>query len=217
MDWEARARAVLGEEGGAAGGAAPPLPPRPPPPLFPPFLTHTHRPSLSPQVGPARRAFAADAAPPAAVDLDWDALTALVSTDEGKRELASLRHALAEGAEKLAARGGRGGAPDFAAAAATVDPAVLAVLKQAYADVKLPTLDPAASVAAVKERFGPIVESAKALEAASATRAAALKAEIQGVTADIAKLSRTTIDEELAADPKAAAKIDGDIARGEFY
>ena len=166
------------------------------------------------------RAYAAETGPPPAAPsaaLDWDKLTSLVTTDEGRRELASLRHALAEGVEKLAARGGKGGAPDFAAAAATVDPAVLSILKQAYSDVKLPTLDPAASVAAVKERFGPILEAAASLEKASAARAASLEAEIKTVADDIAKLARTTVDEALAADPKAAAKIDGEIARGEFY
>lgn len=191
---------------------------RPPRPARAPY-THAHlfRP---PNPTTQARAYAADAAPPpaaASASLDWDKLTALVSTDEGKRELASLRHALAEGVEKLAARGGKGGAPDFAAAAAAVDPAVLAVLKQAYSDVKLPTLDPAASVAAVKDRFTPILEAAASLEKASAARAASLEGEIKAVADDIAKLARTTVDEELAADPKTAAKIDGEISRGEFY
>ena len=142
-----------------------------------------------------------------------------VTTDEGKRELASLRSALAEGAEKLAAKAGGAGAkaPDFAAAAASVDPAVLSVLKNAYSGLKLPALDPAASVKAVEEKFGPIVAAAKELDAASATRLAALQKEAAALEADISKLRSSTIDEELAADPKTAKEIDAEISAGSFY
>ena len=128
--------------------------------LAPPLLQKNNQ-ALSP------RSFAAEAAPPASTSggdaLDWDALANLVTSDEGRRELASLRSALAEGAEKLAAKagGGRQGRPDFAAAAASVDPAVLSVLKSAYSGLKLPALDPAASVKAVEDKFGPIIAAAK--------------------------------------------------------
>lgn len=143
-----------------------------------------------------------------------------MTSDEGKRELASLRSALAEGAEKLAAKGAGGkggGAPDFAAAAASVDPAVLSVLKNAYSGLKLPTLDPAASVKAVEEKFAPIVAAAKELDAASASRLQALQKEAAALDADIAKLRSATIDEELAADPKTAKEIDAEISAGSFY
>ena len=169
------------------------------------------------------RSFAAEAAPPASTSsgdaLDWEALADLVTTDEGKRELASLRSALAEGAEKLAAKAGGAGAkaPDFAAAAASVDPAVLSVLKTAYSGLKLPALDPAASVKAVEEKFGPIVAAAKELDAASAARLAALEKERAALEADISKLRSSTIDEELAADPKTAKEIDAEISAGSFY
>ena len=58
------------------------------------------------------RAFAADAAPPAAAstssaDIDWDSLTSLITTDDGKRELAGLKAALSEGADKLVAKAGK--------------------------------------------------------------------------------------------------------------
>lgn len=133
--------------------------------------------------------------------------------------MASLRSALAEGAEKLAAKvgGGGGKAPDFAAAAANVDPAVLSVLKNAYSGLKLPTLDPAASVKAVEEKFGPIIAAAKELDAASASRLAALQKEAAALNADISKLRSSTIDEELAADPKTAKEIDAEISAGSFY
>ena len=126
---------------------------------------------------------------------------------------------MAEGAEKLAAKAASGGgkAPDFAAAAANVDPAVLSVLKNAYSGLKLPTLDPAASVKAVEEKFAPIVAAAKELDAASATRLAALQKEAAALNADISKLRSSTIDEELAADPKTAKEIDAEISAGSFY
>lgn len=169
------------------------------------------------------RSFAAEAAPPstsAAASggaLDWDTLANLVTSDEGKRELASLRSALAEGAEKLAAKASGGKAPDFAAAAANVDPAVLSVLKNAYSGLKLPTLDPAASVKAVEEKFAPIIAAAKELDAASTSRLAALQKEAAALDADISKLRTSTIDEELAADPKTAKEIDAEISAGSFY
>ena len=142
----------------------------------------------------------------------------LVTSDEGKRELASLRSALAEGAEKLAAKaGGKGGAPDFAAAADNVDSAVLSVLKNAYSGLKLPTLDPTASVKAVEEKFAPILAAAKELDAASASRLAALQKEAAALDADISKLRSSTVDEELAADPKTAKEIDAEISAGSFY
>lgn len=94
---------------------------------------------------------------------------------------------------------------------------MLAVLKQAYSELKLPTLDPAASVAAVKERFAPILESAAKLEAASTARSAELTKEIAAVAAEIAALSRATVDDALAADPKTAAAIDKEISEGSFY
>jgi hypothetical protein len=168
------------------------------------------------------RSFAAEAAPPASTSggdaLDWDALAQLVTSDEGRRELASLRSALAEGAEKLAAKAAAGGkAPDFAAAAASVDPAVLSVLKSAYSGLKLPALDPAASVKAVEVKFGPIIAAARELDAASASRLAALQKEAAALAADISKLRSSTIDEELAADPKTAKEIDAEISAGSFY
>ena len=65
--------------------------------------------------------------------------------------------------------------------------------------------------------FGPLIQQAKDLAAASASRLAALDAEVKGVEADIAKLGQATVDDELAADPAAAAAIDADIAAGKFY
>ena len=108
-------------------------------------------------------------------------------------------------------------APDFDSFAKDVDPAVLGVLKSAYAGLKLPTLDAAAALAAVDGHFGPLIQQAKDLAAASASRLAALDAEVKGVEADIAKLGQATVDDELAADPAAAAAIDADIAAGKFY
>ena len=159
-------------------------------------------------------------APPAAGALDWDALTSLVTSDDGKRELASLRGVLAEGLDKLDARaGGAKGvaAPNFDAFKADVDADVLAVLKKAYSDLKLPSLDAGASVQAVGERFAPLLQAAAALEKASAARLAELSQEVAALDASIAQISTATVDAELAADPRTAAKIDADIAAGNFY
>ena len=60
-------------------------------------------------------------------------------------------------------------------------------------------------------------DPAKDLAAASASRLAALDKEVRSVEADIAKLGQATVDDELAADPAAAASIDADIAEGKFY
>ncbi len=108
-------------------------------------------------------------------------------------------------------------APNFESFAADVDPAVLGVLKSAYAGLKLPTLDAGAALAAVDGHFAPIIQQAKDLAAASTARLAALDKEVKAVEADIAKLSQATVDDELAADPAAAAAIDADIAQGKFY
>jgi len=91
------------------------------------------------------------------------------------------------------------------------------VLKSAYAGLKLPTLDAGAALAAVDGHFAPIIQQAKDLAAASTARLAALDKEVKAVEADIAKLSQATVDDELAADPAAAAAIDADIAQGKFY
>ena len=108
-------------------------------------------------------------------------------------------------------------APNFEAFAADVDPAVLGVLKSAYSGLKLPTLDAGAALAAVDGHFAPIIQQAKDLAAASTARLAALEKEVKAVEADISKLSQATVDDELAADPAAAAAIDADIAQGKFY
>ena len=145
-------------------------------------------------------------------------MTSLITTDDGKRELAGLRAALSEGADKLSSKAGKAvAAPDFESFAKDVDPAVLGVLKSAYSGLKLPTLDSAAALAAVDGHFAPLIKQAQDLAAASTARLAALDKEVKGVEADIAKLAKATVDDELAADPAAAAAIDADIAAGKFY
>ena len=94
---------------------------------------------------------------------------------------------------------------------------MLGVLKAAYSGLKLPTLDAASALAAVDGHFAPIIPQAKDVAAASASRLAALDKEVRSVEADIAKLGQATVDDELAADPAAAASIDADIAEGKFY
>lgn len=91
------------------------------------------------------------------------------------------------------------------------------MLKNAYSTLRLPSLDPAAALAAVDGHFAPLIQQAKDLAAASQARLAALDAEVKAVEADIAQLAKATVDDELASDPAAAAAIDAEIAAGKFY
>lgn len=161
-----------------------------------------------------QRAYAAEAAP-ATVDFDWDNFSNVVTSDDGKRELATLRNRFLDIQSRIQAAN-KVKKPDWAAFEKDVDPKILGSLRKAYEGLKLPQYDASKDLQEVEDTFGPIIAQAKELADFSQKRLQEIEGEIKGIDAEKERVATTTVDEELAADPETAAQIDKEISEGRY-
>ncbi|CAK0787319.1 hypothetical protein CVIRNUC_010537 [Coccomyxa viridis] len=163
-----------------------------------------------------RRCFAEAAVSTQLKEPDWDAFQAIVTSDEGKRELATLRSQFAEIKSKLTSHSQ---APQEVkwGQFKDVEPVVLDAFKKAMAGLKIPKFDVTEHVKKVDTEFDPLLKSAAELEAFSQKRSKEIQEEIKGIDAEMEKLNTRTIDDELTADPELLKQVDEDIAKGSYY
>lgn len=83
------------------------------------------------------------------------------------------------------------------------------------AAMKLPSYE-GDEVAQAQAQFNEILKQAQALQASSSARIEEIKAKISSIDKEKERIASTTIDEELAADPKLAAQIDSEIQKNSF-
>lgn len=81
--------------------------------------------------------------------------------------------------------------------------------------MKLPTYE-GTDAADAAAKFADLVKQAEVMAASSAARAKEIEAELASIEKEKARISTTTIDEELAADPKLAAEVDKEIEANAF-
>jgi len=79
------------------------------------------------------RAFAQKAV---SAEIDWEGISASVQSDEGKRELASLRNTLVELERTVASTGQEGSVPDWAKWKQILDAKIVENFEKAYACTK---------------------------------------------------------------------------------
>lgn len=145
----------------------------------------------------------------------WDELGDLVTSDEGKRELATLRSTYTDIAQKLAKMAADPEPINWAAWSKEIDPKLVQEFQQAYETMKLPKFE-GNHVAEANAQFAALLKEAEALEAASRTRVVEIQKELASLQKEKERIATTTIDDELAADPKLAEEIDSEIQKNYF-
>ncbi|BDA50766.1 probable ATP synthase subunit d, mitochondrial [Coccomyxa sp. Obi] len=147
---------------------------------------------------------------------DWDTFYSLVTSDEAKREVGSLRTQFNELRQKLIK-------PSTAPKEIKwdefkdVDPALLDNFKKAFAGVKIPKYDVTEELKKVDAEFEPLLKSSEELEAFSKQRHAEIEKEIATIDEETEKLSKRTVDDELASDPALLKEVDEEISKGSYY
>lgn len=150
-------------------------------------------------------------------DINWDLFDTLITSDEGQRELAGLRSAIATYQQKVDDMAKPAQVINWEQYKDTIDKDLLAAMKEAYTGMQLPEFDVEGTLKEVDEKFKPLLEQAEEMAAFSKKRAAEIEEEIKQIDAEMARLSKVTVDEELAAHPEIAAAVDKEIADGRFY
>ncbi|KAG7675294.1 hypothetical protein Ndes2526B_g08165 [Nannochloris sp. 'desiccata'] len=159
-----------------------------------------------------QRAFADKAV---ATQVDWDAISNLVHSDDGKRELVSLRTTFLDIQSRLSGMSKDTATPNWAEWSKELDPKIVDGFKKAFETMKLPSYQ-GDDVTQAKARFAEIIGQAEALAAASASRAKEIQGELAGIEKEKARIATMTVDEELAADPKLASEIDAAVEKDSF-
>ncbi|PSC76047.1 ATP synthase subunit mitochondrial [Micractinium conductrix] len=160
------------------------------------------------------RCYAAEAAVAAKADV-WEELGDLVTSDEGKRELASLRTTYADVAGKLKGMAKPQPAINWEQWGKDMDPKLVLQFKSAYESMKLPKYD-GKDVEEAQAKFTALMSEAEALVGASQSRIAEIKGELAAIQKEKERLDTTTIDEELAANPELAKEIDEELQKNHF-
>ncbi|CAL5229518.1 g12858 [Coccomyxa viridis] len=163
-----------------------------------------------------RRCFAESAVSTQLKEPDWEAFGAIVTSDEGKRELATLRSQFAEIKTRLTSQSQ---APQEVKweEYKDVEPVVLDGFKSAMSKLKIPKFDVTEHVKKVDTDFDPLLKSATELEAFSQKRQKEIEDEIKQIDVEIEKLNTKTVDEELSSDPKLLKEVDEEISKGSYY
>jgi hypothetical protein len=174
-----------------------------------------------------------------AAEVDWDAISNLVHSDEGKRELVSLRTTFLDIQSRLTGMSKATAPPNWAEWSKELDPKIVDGFKKAFESESQPPKIPVPAnpspspslsplpgmalpayqgndVAAAESRFMEIIAQAEVLAADSAARVTEIKAELAGIETEKARIATMTVDEELAADPALAAEIDADVEKNSF-
>ena len=148
------------------------------------------------------------------MNIDWDRISSVVQTDEGKRELANLRNTMVE-LERAAGSVDKGATPDWAKWKQQLDPKIVDGFQKVYASMKVPAYEDK-ELENVKQRFKVIVQQAEALSASSVKRAEEIKKELKELEKEQERLMTTTVDEELANNPELGKEIDSTNEKNSF-
>jgi len=146
--------------------------------------------------------------------VDWDAISKIVQSDQGKRELASLRNTMLELERAVGAATQSGLAePDWAKYKKQLDADIVGAFEKAYKSMKIPEYEDK-EIQNVAARFQAIVDQAEKISTESKARV--IKKELEQIDIEKRRLLTTTIDEELANDPELAKKIDETNEKNSF-
>ncbi|KAL4859752.1 Cytochrome P450 710A2 [Chlorella vulgaris] len=145
----------------------------------------------------------------------WDELSDLVSSDEGKRELATLRSTYADIAHKLTSMAKDQPEINWQEWQKEIDPKLVQQFKQTYETMKLPTYE-GNDIDEAATQFAELQKEAEQLVAFSKNRIVEIEAEIVNIQKEKKRIATTTIDDELAADPEMAKEVDAEVRENHF-
>lgn len=145
-------------------------------------------------------------------ELDWSEISKVVHTDEGKKELASLRKAYDEIMSFIRSDPGSVEPINWEMyQKGSADSSIVEMFKQAYTNLKIPKIDDSL-LKEFESEFAALQKEAQKAKAEAEVRLKEIEGEIQGIDAAIARLSTATIEEELDANPALARQIDKEIS-----
>ena len=147
--------------------------------------------------------------------VDWEGISKIVQSDQGKRELASLRNSMLELERAVGTAAASSAVPDWAKYKKQLDGSIVEKFEKAYSSMKIPAYEDK-EVQNVAARFKAIVEQAEKLSADSKARVAVIQKELEQIEAEKKRLLTTTIDEELANNPDLAKQIDEKNEKNSF-
>lgn len=162
----------------------------------------------------ALRAFATQtkAAVPAQ---SWDDVSSAVKSEDGKREVASLRNAVSEAANRLKSMSQPVSEPDWAKVEANVDPKLLAAYKKAASSIKWPSY-PGQEVQRIEAEFAKLQGEAERLRGLATANVERITAELKELELLKSQMRSLTADEYLARHPELASQVDAETER-RFY
>lgn len=150
-----------------------------------------------------------------AAEFDWDAFGSMIHSDEGKRELQTLRSTYLDIKQRLANLAKAPAPINWTTWKQELDPKLVDQFKGAYESMKLPTYQGTEAEEA-KAKFAALISEAEALVKHSEQRSKEIAAEIKSIQDEKARIASATIDGELAADPKLASEVDEEIEKNHF-
>eukprot|EP00887_Chlorella_sp_A99_P004728 scaffold4.g4728.t1 len=178
-----------------------------------------------------------------AAEFDWDAFGSMIHSDEGKRELQTLRSTYLDIKQRLANLAKAPAPINWTTWKQELDPKLVDQFKGAYESMKLPTYQGTEAEEA-KAKFAALISEAEALVKHSEQRSKEIAAEIKSIQAgpaegagaahallrarrvasvrpppqdEKARIASATIDGELAADPKLASEVDEEIEKARAF
>ncbi len=146
--------------------------------------------------------------------VNWESISSSL-TDQGKRELASLRNSMLELERAVASETASSAAPDWAKYKKHLDASIVDKFEKAYGSMKVPAYEDK-EVQNVAARFKAIVEQAQKISTDSKARVAVIEKELAQIQSEKKRLWTTTIDEELANSPDLAKHIDQRVSENSF-
>jgi len=145
-------------------------------------------------------------------ELDWSDISKIVVSEEGKKELASLRKAYEEIMAFIRSDPGPVEPIDWDALSKNSGaPSIVEMFKQAYTNINIPKIDDS-MLKEFESEFAQLQKEAEKSKQEAELRLQEIDREIQNIDAAIARLHTTTIDEELDANPALARQIDKEIS-----
>ena len=121
-------------------------------------------------------------------------MSRIIQSDQGKRELASLRNTIIELERAVGSAQGGIGEPDWGKYKKQLDRSIVEKFEQAYKSMKIPKYEDK-EIENVAGRFKAIVDQAEKISAASKDRVAAIQKELAQIENEKKRLLTTTIDE----------------------
>lgn len=146
--------------------------------------------------------------------INWESISSTL-TDQGKRELASLRNSMIELERAVGSDATSSAAPDWAKYKKQLDASILDKFEKAFNSTKVPAYEDK-EVQNVAARFKAIVEQAQKISTDSKARVAVIEKELAQIQSEKKRLWTTTIDEELANSPDLAKQIDQRVSENSF-